>query len=83
MEKQRKSLTPEEAEKLLPDGDTIHTFRGGSMLVGADWSRTRILERIKTNGVELSGDLARSMNHGICSYDEANGWLYIETRRTK
>lgn len=81
MTKQR-PLTPEEAEEILPDGDTVHTFRAdGNLLVGADWPKKRILERFRTHGVELSGENARKMNHGLASYDEAFGWLYIETRR--
>lgn len=84
MSKEPRKLTPEEAEKFLPEGDTIHTFRAnGAVLLGADWSRERILDRFKTHGVELSGDNARNMNHGLASYDEANGWLFIETRRTR
>jgi hypothetical protein len=77
-----KALTLEEAEKLLPEGDTVHTFRQGGLglLVGADWSKTRILERFQTHGVGLSGDTARNMNHGLASFDDT-GWLFIETRR--
>lgn len=75
----RKVLAVDDAETLLPEGDTVHTFRANG--VGADWSKERILQRIRTNGVELSGEYARKMNHGLCSFDEANGWLFIETRR--
>lgn len=82
MDKQTK-LTPEVAEDLLPDGDTVHTFRqSGMALIGADWPKQRILERFRTHGVELAGEGARSMNHGICSYDDT-GYLFIETRREK
>lgn len=79
--KERKKLDAAFAESLLPDGDTVHTFRESG--VGADWSRERILQRLQTHGVELSGDNARQCNHGLCSWDEAHGWLFIETRLTR
>jgi hypothetical protein len=83
MSKPRRKITPEEAQELLPDGDVVHTFRAkDTLLIGADWPKSRILERFKTHGVELSGDNARSMNHGLCSLDDT-GWLFIETRREK
>lgn len=78
---ERRKLTPQQAQELLPDGDTVHTFRiSGAVLVGADWAKSRIIQRFNTNGVELSGAFARKINHGIASFDEANGWLFIETR---
>ena len=81
---ERKVLTPEEAEELLPDGDSIHTFRQtySGVMLGADWSRARILQRFKTHGVELSGDNARKANHGLVSTDDV-GELFIETRLEK
>lgn len=83
VQKERKKLTVEQAEALLPDGDVLHTFRQprDGILVGADWEKSRIIERFKTNGVELAGFTARSMNHGLASFDEALGWLYVETRK--
>lgn len=80
-EKERKQLTPEQAQELLPDGDTVHTFRNGpGMLIGADWPKSRILDRFRTHGVELSGQNARTLNHGLVSTDDT-GPLFIETRR--
>lgn len=83
-QKPRVQVPEEKAIDLLPEGDTIHTFRvAGHNMIGADWSRERILDRIKTHGVEYSGDNARRLNHGLCSWDTAAGWLFIETRREK
>lgn len=41
-------LTAEQAEQLLPEGDTVHTFyNNGPMLTGADWSRSEIIDKLK------------------------------------
>lgn len=73
---ERVFLTYEEAEAMLPDGDTIHTFAGGGMmLIGADWDRKSVLELFKTGKPELAGEMATSMGHGIVAFlrvDEEN-----------
>jgi hypothetical protein len=58
-------LTTEEAIGLLPDTELIHTFTPGPILIGADWTRERVLQFIRDGHVELSGDMARRMRHGI------------------
>jgi len=71
-------LTFDAAVALLPDGEYIHTFRNpGGMLLGADLPRDSILEIIKENGAELSGELATRMGHGLAVYD--GKWLFIAT----
>lgn len=76
----RKKLSLEEATVLLPDGDDIHTFRGGGgMLLGADWRRAKILEAIEKYGVELAGPTATAMKHGLVLFDD-RGALFIATR---
>jgi hypothetical protein len=81
--KDRRKISIEEAETFLPEGDVVHTFRisDDKKIVGSDWSKKRVIERFRTNGVEFSGENARGMNHGLASFDEAMGWLFVETRR--
>lgn len=80
----RKQLTPQQAEELLPDTDVVHTFRTNTgHLIGADWPRDKIVQRFRTNGVELSGESAARLGHGLCSIDEALGPLFIETRKQR
>ncbi len=75
-------LTIEEIEEYLPDGPVIHTFRiKDKMLLGADWTREMILERIRTHGVEIAMPNQKKANHGLASWDDDEGWLYIENRR--
>lgn len=62
-------LTFEEAEAMLPDGDTIHTFASSTgMVIGADWDRKSVLELLKTGKPELAGDMATSMGHGLVAF---------------
>jgi hypothetical protein len=84
MEKQHRGdrvfLTFEEAEKMLPDGEWVHTFRGGGMMmIGADWKRKDILDALKEYKPELSGEMATSMGHGLVLEDKM-GYLFIATR---
>jgi hypothetical protein len=76
-------LTFEEAEKMLPNGDKdeIHTFRQmGNLLVGMDFSKQYILDLMNKycNTVQLSGETATSMGHGIVLEDD-KGYLFIES----
>ncbi len=82
MSDERQTLTPEEAEAMLPDGASIHTFRnpGAGMLIGADRARPEILKALRDFTPELSGPAATAMHHGICLRDEV-GWLFVETRK--
>lgn len=77
-------LTMEQAKSVLPDGDSIHTFvNPGFGLVGADWSRKDILNRLRSvNRIEICGDNAKRMGHGICAYNDGcahDSVLFIET----
>jgi hypothetical protein len=81
MGKERKKLSLEQALELLPDADLIHTFRNNGKPSGIHWPREAIVERFRTHGVEYAGDDARRHNHGLCSFDESSGWLFVETRK--
>lgn len=76
----RVHLTVEQALAMLPDGESIHTLRGGNgMMLGADWNRSSVEKAIReTDHRELSGHLATSMSHGLCIKEDGRA-LYIET----
>ena len=81
----KKYITYEEAVSLLPDGEYVHTFyNAGVGLIGADWSKEEILDKLrKSDVIELTGNQARSMGHGMCAYNNDTKWhseiLFIET----
>ena len=76
-------LTADEAIAMLPEGNTIHTFRNPALdvLIGADWSRNEIIDYIKNHPMQLSGETATSMNHGIVAGNGRGEYLFIETKK--
>lgn len=80
---ERVKIEFEVAKSMLPDGDTVHTFRNSStMLIGAYWNKKDILTAIEKYGVELSGPQATRMKHGLILTDD-RGHLFIETKEKK
>lgn len=78
---EREFLTIDQAKAMLAEGKNIHTFRqSGYALLGADWERSEIIKALESSdSIELSGQAATALGHGICIKDES-GWLFIETR---
>lgn len=81
-------ITKEQAVALLPEGETVLTFmNGGFGLVGADWSREEIIDKIeKSDVLELTGAGARGMGHGMCAYNNGakhSDILFIQTVEEK
>ena len=78
-------ITAEQAISVLPDGDTVHTFyNSGFGLVGADWSKEDITDKLRRSDIiELAGPAARGMWHGICAYNKdtkcQSDILFVET----
>lgn len=78
-------ITAKEAKQLLPDTNEIHTLRnfwGG--VIGTEWSRNEIIELLEeTEQIEIAGETARSMKHGIAVLndigDKASKILFVET----
>ena len=85
----KRYITFDEAVSLLPNEDYIHTFRNDIFgLVGADWSKTEILDKLqKSEIIELTGKTARSMGHGMCAYNKDTKYqkdiLFIQTNEKK
>jgi len=79
-------LTIDESIGLLPDGKTIHTFisSSGGVLVGSHWDREDIIKLISGEfRPELSGQIAKGMNHGMAVFRQYIGYLFIETNMEK
>ncbi len=83
MNDEREFISLERAVSMLPDGEDVHTFRqGGPALIGADWDRNALIKHLSKHAdkIELSGEMATSMKHGIAVIDE-HGPLFIATRQ--
>ncbi len=82
-------ITTEQAISVLPDGDTVHTFHNpGFGLVGADWSKEDITDKLRRSDIiELTGPAARGMGHGICAYNKdtkcQSDILFVETDKER
>ncbi len=58
----------------------VHTFRSSpGMLIGADWTKSKLIKAMKKFGVQQSGPSACLMNHALVLIDEY-GPLFIETK---
>lgn len=74
-----KMLSTQEAINLMADGEYIHTFRNpNGMLIGADIKRDEIIKMMDEFGVQLAGDTAKKMKHGLCIKD--GSFLFIATK---
>ena len=86
---ENRNLTLEQAISLLPAGEYVHTFINNAIgLMGADWSREEILDKLrKSDIIQLTGRMARGMNHGMCAYNKdaklQSEILFIETDAAK
>jgi hypothetical protein len=83
-------LSYDEAIQILPDSENIHTFINATFgLLGADWSKNNILNRLKEvdSVIELTGEQARKMGHGMCVYNKNSKYqsdiLFIQTDEEK
>jgi hypothetical protein len=82
MDTEKIPLTPAEAIALLPDKDSIHTFRqAGGTLLGADWDRKDLIKALNKYDAEVTGENAQALGHGMAFRDEY-GYLFIETKKT-
>lgn len=77
----REFITADAAVKMLPDRETIHTFRSlPGMLLGADISRKAILDSLSRAGaeeIEIGGPACRKLGHGLVLWQGGEP-LFIE-----
>jgi len=77
---ERLFLTKEQALSTLPEGEDIHCFVSGGILIGADWSRKQVEEYIKNaETVEIGGGMCRSMGHGLAVFG-TDGLKFFEAK---
>jgi hypothetical protein len=88
IDSERVFLTADQAIALLPDSDKVHTFEqpSGFTLIGANWDKQTVIDALKAapeQGIELTGETATSMGHGLCFQDKSAGeWrtVFCETK---
>ena len=78
---QRYKPTREQIIAILPDTPNIHTFmQSGFTMLGADVPRNEIMRHV--GSMELSGENATSMNHGLVYKNENGKFVFVETINT-
>lgn len=77
---ERKKLTPQELDAMMPAGEYVHTFMqgGNNLLIGCDMKRSEILSQA-IEGVELSGETATAMKHGTVLFRKGKVPIFVET----
>ena len=88
MEDERVTLSVDDAIERLDtwtEGDSedrsVHTFLSSPIgLIGADWSLKSIREAMERGTVELSGEQATAMNHGIVILEEGKPPVFVATK---
>ena len=78
-------LTPAEAESLLAEGEYIHNYIGGGMMMlGCDYSRTEAVEAFKAaKSIEIGGPSCKAMRHPIAVFDANDRLSFFEADMAK
>ena len=77
---ERLYLTKEQALSALPEGESVHCFVSGGILIGADWSRKQVEQYFEeTDSLEISGGMSRGMGHGLAVFG-ADGLKFFEAK---
>lgn len=77
---ERLFLTKEQALSTLPEGEDIHCFVSGGILIGADWSREQVEQYIKdADTAEIGGEMCRRMGHGLAVFG-TDGLKFFEAK---
>ena len=80
----RITLTPEQAESVLPDGEMVHNFVcGGTILIGCDYLRPDAIRALhEASNIEIGGEQCRAMKHGLAVKGE-HGWSFFAADEDK
>lgn len=73
-------ITPDEAFALIPDGEYVHNFvSGGMMLVGCDFSRGGARKAFDAaKEIEIGGRQCQAMRHPIVVHEESGRYSFFE-----
>ncbi len=81
MDAEKITLTPDEAESLLPEGDTVHNYLnpGAGLMMGCDFSRESAVEALsKAVQIEIGGDGCKGMGHALVVWDTEKSYSFFE-----
>lgn len=72
-------ITPEEAEACFPEGDYIHNFAdGGMIMLGCDYDRADAIKALKDAvQIEIGGPGCKSMRHPIVVWSNETRYTFF------
>ncbi len=79
-------ITFDEAIILIGDVEEVHIFKqSNNILLGCNCSIESVKKGLKNSsyGIEIAGETARSIKHGIAFYDKRNQPVFVETNMEK
>ena len=78
-------ITPEDAEGLLPEGDTVHNFiQSGNTFLGCDFGRDAAVKAFKNASlIEIGGPACKRMRHPIVVWEPDNRYSFFEADMAK
>jgi hypothetical protein len=79
-------LTPEEAETLLVEGETVHNYAnpGPGMFVGCDYERADAVKAIHgALQLEIAGEHCKRMKHALAVWTSKTRCTFFETDPAK
>ena len=80
MTEEAEKISAERLDSLMPEGDQVHTFVFGGIMIGADWDRHTLLELARKNGAQLVGGVPSAMGHGAAVFRDNGKPLFVETK---
>ena len=79
------TLTPEDAESLLIDGnEVVHNFVASGMMIGCDYSRENAVAAFRRAvRIEIGGDNCKAMGHALIVWDRDDHCSFFEADKEK
>ncbi len=79
-------ITPEDAESLLLDGDTVHNYAnpGMNMFIGCNYSKEDAIKAFKSAlAIEIAGPHCKSMKHPLAVWSDKHHVTFFEADMAK
>lgn len=78
-------ITPDEAESLLQDGETVHNFaQAGFAILGCDYDRAAAIKAFReAKSIEIGGSSCKGMKHPIVIWDSDGHYTFFEADMDK
>jgi hypothetical protein len=86
MSDEKITLTPEEAESILVEGENVHNYANPApgMFVGCDYERADAIKAIRAAlQLEIGGDHCKRMKHALVVWTSETRVLFFQTDPAK